>query len=193
MDTERVDSEPGDDEAESSFLRRWARRKREAATERESTAPAGAPLAAEPAQPVLTDADMPPVDSLEENASVAPFFSPGVSEALRKAALRRIFRSPRFNVTDGLEDYDDDFRDFQTLGEVLTADLRHRLEQAADRDREAAPGDAPSREEVLADAGATPEAAGHTRPRDGGAPPAEDTGEAGSRGGGEQDEHTGTA
>jgi hypothetical protein len=117
------------------FLRRWSRRKRRA---RNGPAPEPAPTAArERSQPVesrvLTDADMPPVESLEADASVAEFFSPGVSEALRKAALRRVFRSARFNVLDGLEDYDEDFRSFEALGDVVTADLRHRLEQAARR------------------------------------------------------------
>ncbi len=117
----------------AGFLRRWSRRKLQA---RAASGPGSLPEGAGPhsgAERVLTDADMPPLDALEGDASVADFFSPGVSEALRKAALRRIFRSPRFNVLDGLEDYDEDFRGFESLGEVLTADVRHRLEQGAQR------------------------------------------------------------
>ena len=60
-------------------------------------------------EPVKTDADMPPIDSIDENTNIQDFFSPGVSETLRKAALRKLFHLPIFNIVDGLDDYDDDF------------------------------------------------------------------------------------
>ena len=116
---------------EAPFLERWARRKREASGVGEARPATSAPRDARPSERVLTDADMPPVETLQDGDSVAPFFSPGVSEALRKAALRRVFHGARFNVLDGLEDYDEDFRSFAPLGETLTAELRHRMEVAA--------------------------------------------------------------
>ncbi|HSH43996.1 MAG TPA: DUF3306 domain-containing protein, partial [Arenicellales bacterium] len=54
--------------------------------------------------------------------------SPGVSEALRNQALRRLFRSARFNVIDPLDDYNEDYRSFQALGDLVTSDMRHRME-----------------------------------------------------------------
>ena len=79
----------------------------------------------------LTDADMPPVESLAEGADVGAFFSPGVSDALRKRALRAVFRQGRFNIRDGLDDYDEDYSSFPPLARI-TAEMRKLL---ADRRR----------------------------------------------------------
>ena len=74
----------------------------------------------------LTDADMPPVESLDAGADVGAFLSPKVSEALRKRALRAVFRQARFNVRDGLDDYDEDFTAFPPLAK-MTAEMRRLL------------------------------------------------------------------
>ena len=57
-----------------------------------------------------TDADMPPIESLGEHSDYSGFMSPRVSEELRRAALRKLFHLSRFNIRDGLDDYDDDFQ-----------------------------------------------------------------------------------
>ncbi len=87
----------------------------------------------EQAAPVLTDADMPDLDSLAEDASYADFLSPGVSDELRRRALRKLFHSAAFNVRDGLNDYDGDFTQFEKLGDIVTADMKHRMEMEAER------------------------------------------------------------
>ncbi len=69
---------------------------------------------------------MPDIDSLDDDSDYSGFLSPGVSEALRKQALRRMFHSAAFNVCDGLDDYDEDFTSFEKLGDIVTADMRHR-------------------------------------------------------------------
>ena len=135
-------------------LRRWARRKREVAREtktadearareelrdaseaageaRESADDTPAPAVAE--EKVLTDADMPSLDSLGEDSDYSGFLSPGVSEALRRRALRKLFSSAVFNVPDGLDDYDDDFTSFAALGDIVTADMKHQAEMEAER------------------------------------------------------------
>jgi hypothetical protein len=56
------------------------------------------------------------------------FFSPEVSEQLRRVALRKLFHLPQFNIVDGLDDYDDDYTTFEALGEIVTADMRHQME-----------------------------------------------------------------
>ena len=137
------------DDTEPGFIRRWSQRKLQ--TEQADhgageTAPAapstGSAAEVEPsppaAEPVKTDADMPPVETIDETSSIADFFSPGVSEDLRQAALQRLFRLPKYNVMDGLDDYDDDFRTFQALGDIITSDMRHQLEVEAERAREQA-------------------------------------------------------
>ena len=76
----------------------------------------------------LTDEDMPDVETLNENSDYTGFMSPGVSEGLRKLALRRLFSGAGFNITDGLDDYDDDFTKFEPLGDLITSDMKHRQE-----------------------------------------------------------------
>ncbi|MDA8015423.1 MAG: DUF3306 domain-containing protein [Gammaproteobacteria bacterium] len=98
-----------------------------------------APSPASPPQP--TDDDMPPIESLRDDSDFSGFLSPGVSEDLRRRALRRLFASAVFNVRDGLDDYDDDFRNFPPLGDLVTSDMRHQRELAEARakaEREAA-------------------------------------------------------
>lgn len=80
---------------------------------------------------LLTDADMPPLDSLGPDSDYSGFLSRGVSRSLRRQALRRLFSSPHLNVVDGLDDYAEDFTGLAPLGDVVTAEMRYRLEQAA--------------------------------------------------------------
>lgn len=106
---------------------------------------ADAPASQAPA-PEFTDADLPPVDSLPADADLRPFFSPKVSEALRRAALRHLFRQARFNVHDGLDDYCGDYRHHVPLGDRITADMQHqldRLQARLDRERHQPPAQPP--------------------------------------------------
>ncbi len=114
------------------FLQRWSRRKA-AANKNAQDAEAAQDQDNEPQVPAQdpppkTDADMPPVESIDESTDMGDFFSPEVSEELRRVALRKLFHLPQFNVVDGLDDYDDDFTTFEALGEIVTADMRHRME-----------------------------------------------------------------
>ena len=139
-------------------LRRWARRKREVARRkkaedearahdehRDASEAAGQVLdstsdASEPdivGEKVLTDEDMPPLDSLDENSDYSGFLSSGVSEALRRRALRKLFSSAVFNIPDGLDDYDDDFTSFAALGDIVTSDMKHQAEMEAERAKQA--------------------------------------------------------
>jgi len=77
---------------------------------------------------VPTDADMPTLESLSSESDYSGFLSPGVSDELRRLALRQLFGATKFNIRDGLDDYDEDFTRFAKLGDVITSDLRHRLE-----------------------------------------------------------------
>lgn len=139
--TESGDGEP--------FLNRWARRKSVARTGGDAdTAADESPMegqeitdaaaAGEDSQaPELTDEDMPILDSIDENTDMSGFFSPKVTRAVKKAALRKFFHSPVFNIVDGLDDYDDDFRNFEALGDIITSDMRGMMEREAERAREA--------------------------------------------------------
>ena len=140
-------------------LRRWARRRREVAREEEEAlaearrgaaredgpedrkeVPEPGADATEPAgveDRVLTDEDMPSLESLDENSDYSSFLSPGVSERLRRRALRKLFASAVFNVPDGLDDYADDFTSFEALGDIVTSDMRHQAEVEEERARQA--------------------------------------------------------
>lgn len=78
--------------------------------------------------PVLTDADMPPVDTLTEESDYSGFMSSGVSDELRNLALRKLFGAPSFNIRDGLDEYDEDYTYFEKLGDIVTADMKHQIE-----------------------------------------------------------------
>src|SRR5688572_240197 len=85
------------------FLSRWSRVKTEARDEasREATAPAETASA----PPVLSSTDsepppLPPVDELTLESDFRGFFHPKVDEDVRRAALRKLFSDPHFNVMD---------------------------------------------------------------------------------------------
>lgn len=121
-----------DEHTGEGFLSRWSRRKSEgetadSVTETTEVSTHDQPDTVEPA-PVLTDADMPDIETIHEDSDVSGFLSPGVSEALRNRALKKMFLSAAFNVRDGLDEYDDDFTTFEKLGDIVTADMKHQRE-----------------------------------------------------------------
>lgn len=81
----------------------------------------------------FTDADMPALDTLDGFSDYSGFLSEGVSASLRRRALAQLFRSPHLNVTDGLDDFAEDYTGFEAMGDLITADMRHRLALAAGR------------------------------------------------------------
>ncbi len=141
-----------------TFLERFHRRKTAArqVTEASEAPPAETTEAAlVPPQPEpdseLSDADMPPLETLTADSDYRGFLSPKVSESLRRAALRRLFHGSAFNVIDELDDYAEDFTTFEALGDIVTADMRHQIEVAA-RKQAAAVKQALLDEEVPAEA-----------------------------------------
>jgi len=126
---------------DESFLPRWSSRKlgernvgvntgaesESSALERAQEDEAEA-VAAQPLQE-LTDADMPPVDTLDEHSDYTAFMSPRVSDRLRAQALRRLFHLPAYNITDGLNDYDEDYTRFTGLGNIVTHEMKRMLKR----------------------------------------------------------------
>ena len=82
------------------------------------------PVPVEQTAVLLTDADMPDIETLTASSDISGFLGKGVSAALRKAALRHVFRQPRYNIRDGLDDYDDDYTFFEPLGDTVTSDMK---------------------------------------------------------------------
>jgi len=106
-----------DSEAPAGFsLRRWSRRKLDAARETPAAVPLAAtpaveaPVGAPPATAVAPPAaELPPIESLTLESDFTVFFQPQVDEALKRAALKQLFRDPRFNIMDGLDIYVGDY------------------------------------------------------------------------------------
>lgn len=73
--------------------------------------------------------EMPDIDSLTAESDLTSFFSEKVSDELRKKALRKIFSFGKYNFCDGLDDYAEDYTKFEPLGNVLTADLKLKIER----------------------------------------------------------------
>lgn len=130
-------------EREESFLRRWSRRKRET-TASEATpvveasdAASDAPISTT-AEKILTDADMPPIESLDERSDFSVFLSSGVSEGLRRQALRKLFMLPSINQRCPLDSEYYDCRNLEPLGDIVTHDMREEMRRAAEKLKDAA-------------------------------------------------------
>lgn len=119
------------------FLERWSRRKADvkAGVEVEADPPvedaiAQAPVPEEPTQaPVAVE--LPDLDSLDAESDYSAFMSPGVDADLRRKALRKLFSSPKFNVIDDMDDYCGDYTKFESLGDIVTADMKYHIERIA--------------------------------------------------------------
>jgi Protein of unknown function (DUF3306) len=103
-------SRPEDEtRADGGFLSRWARRKQE--VQREAEHPEAAPAAPEarPSAPV-EDLPLPSLDSIVPGGDVSAFFQSHVPEALRTAALRKLWvTDPEIKNFIEMADYQWDF------------------------------------------------------------------------------------
>lgn len=118
-------------------LRRWSQRKTEAAREAavKHDGATGTPAAVSPGSPPLSagappavvpavvpvatntaaspsagaEPPLPPVDTLTIDSDFAPFLQPRVAEDVKRAALKKLFSDPQFNVMDGLDIYVGDY------------------------------------------------------------------------------------
>lgn len=126
------------------FASRWSRRKQEVANETvvEDTPDVSEPVVGEEALAeqrldklnALTDEDMPDIETLNEDSDFSGFMSTGVSEALRKMALQKLFHGKAYNIRDGLDEYDGDYTSFEKLDpSVITCDMKHILEVEAEK------------------------------------------------------------
>lgn len=80
-----------------------------------------------------TAPELPPLESLDENSDYSVFMGKGVPSDRKQEALRKLFRSPKFNVRDGLDDYDLDFSKPEPLGDIITAEMRYRVQRELER------------------------------------------------------------
>ena len=103
-------------EQKQDFLRRWSRLKQEAA----------APKPAVVEKPLV---ELPALESLTFESDFKAFMHSKVEDALKRAALKKLFADPRFNVMDGLDTYIDDYTKADPFPEGLLA----RIEEVRDK------------------------------------------------------------
>jgi len=100
------------------FLSRWSRRKEEALRSPPEPAPE---RTADPEGPAP---ELPPLDTLTPESDYRAFFHPKVNEDVRRAALKKLFSDPHFNVMDGLDVYIDDYSKSEPIPAAMLAGLR---------------------------------------------------------------------
>ena len=117
-------------------LSRWSRRKLEATAEAATPQPA-APLhaaasapAGAPSAPAAVP-ELPSVDSLSFDSDFTRFLRPEVDETLKRAALKQLFRDPRFNVMDGLDTYIDDYTKADPIEQGVLEEMLQRFSAVA--------------------------------------------------------------
>lgn len=103
---------------ERDFLSRWSRLKREASAK--SAAQPSAPPASGGAAP-----ELPPIDQLTPQSEFKEFMQAKVSDGVRRAALKKLFADPRFNVIDLMDVYIDDYTNGETISAEMLAQLEH--------------------------------------------------------------------
>jgi hypothetical protein len=95
---------------DQNFLRRWSRLKRQPAVAAEVSAP---------------PPELPPLESLNFDSDFGAFMHAKVDAQVRRAALKKLFRDPRFNVMDGLDVYIDDYSKEDPISPGMLAQLEH--------------------------------------------------------------------
>ena len=118
-------------------LSRWSRRKLEAARAQSAPAREAAPAPVAPQAPLQQSPQpaphsapdaapaLPPIESLTIDSEFAAFFKPGVAEATKRAALKQLFRDPRFNIMDGLDVYVGDYTQPDPISPEMMKQLLH--------------------------------------------------------------------
>ena len=102
------------------FLRRWSRLKHQRAAE------APREPVEKPVEKAAEPAPLPPVEKLTPQSDFTSFMQPKVEDTLRRAALKKLFVDPHFNIPDPFEPFSGDWR----LAESMTPDVVATLNQA---------------------------------------------------------------
>ena len=137
---------------DDDFLTRWSRRKR--GEHPEEPAPESPDL--KTANAVIPEAEsedqgdpevmaqLPDIDGMDDSSDFTVFLQKGVPEALRRRALRKLWRvNPVLANLDGLNDYDEDYTQLSTWGRGMKTAYRVGKGFLAD-ETDAPPAEAPA-------------------------------------------------
>ncbi|UJF18151.1 DUF3306 domain-containing protein [Vibrio sp. SS-MA-C1-2] len=72
------------------------------------------------------------IENIDESSNVSDFLVAGVSQALKKAALRKVFHQSAYNFRDGLNEYDDDYTTLKKLPADVSERLKNMLKAQTD-------------------------------------------------------------
>ena len=123
-----------EEKGQEQFLARWSRLKQEA-----QDYPPQEKAPEKAVDPKAPAPELPPLDKLTLDSDYRAFFHPKVDEDVRRAALKKLFSDPRFNVMDGLDVYIDDYSKTEPIPPAMLAGLRQAqkiLEWAKGQDPE---------------------------------------------------------
>jgi hypothetical protein len=102
-----------------NFLGRWSRLKEQDRAAAEKPVPQKEQAQDKPPE-------LPPLDKLTPQSEFSGFMHPKVGDALRRAALKKLFSDPHFNIPDPYEAYSGDW----TVGEPIPDEMMATLNQA---------------------------------------------------------------
>lgn len=112
-----------------NFLQRWSRRKSSHEIPEEAD-----PAPAEQQSGTDMAPDEQPQEASATPAEEKPIWQrQDADPAERRQALRDLFQQSKFNQTDGLEEYENDYnyRNFAKLGTIVTHEMRRYIERQA--------------------------------------------------------------
>ena len=105
-------------------------------------------------EPGSLDHTLPDPATLEAGSDFSAFMAPGVSGPLRRQALKRLWATGNYNVRDGLDDYDADYKTLlKPMDSELASKLRswtHKVEEAVDKSLDDAEPESASAKELAA-------------------------------------------
>ena len=78
--------------------------------------------------------ELPDPDTLPPNSNLTAYLGDGVSREIRRRALKRMFAADHYHHRDGLNDYDDDYRQLKNLSQEVADRLRQWTHQHADEE-----------------------------------------------------------
>lgn len=112
--------------AAETFFGRWSRRKAEVAqAEAQPAEVVPAPEAALPVQPEAEAPTLARVADLPKDGDFRPFVARGVDEGVRRAAMKKLFTDPHFNLMDGLDIYIDDYSKSDPIPAAMLLAMNH--------------------------------------------------------------------
>jgi len=124
---------------QTGFLTRWSQRKLEQPQESDKELAQQDNVAAEPVEPPTNTLTEQVSDEVGQEKPV--WQQDDVDADTKKAALRELFSKPEFNIRDGLNEYDDDFTQFASLGNIVTHEMKRMLKLAEEKTRPDQPQD----------------------------------------------------